>query len=375
MHPVTDVQPTVPSPVTETVTAAITAVADAPVFDMDTMSKDERQKLIANGQFPKRLPKVEAKPTESPTVTPAAADKPASAGTETPPESVDEDLEKLTPAERKHRNRGLRKELDSKLDEIKFLREQLAAKPTSAPAAPTKEEPAKPAISQAKPRPQPKDFNGADADEAWAKYLDADGKWMAEEIQRQAAEIVESRFSKAEVQSKAAKVTESWQERIKTATAAKPDWEAIANKAIISPAAITLIPRTDKGEDVLYYLGQSENAEEAERIAAMTDIPGYADWPSLKKAAESNPALRDRVLIAQGMAQAEFNRIAFKLANPPAKPVIEKTSTTAPKPPRAVASSTAPIVDELRSAIEENRWDDVNRIRARQQMEKRFGTK
>lgn len=123
------------------------------------------------------------------------------------------------------------------------------------------------------------------------------------------------------------------------------------------------------------YLGLPENAEDAKRIAEATAIEGFADWAALKRAAESNPALRDRVLLAQGMAQAEFNRIALKLENPPAKLVTEKTSTTAPKPPRPVNSNTAPVVDELRAAIEEKRWDDVNRIRARQQLEKRFGTK
>lgn len=386
MDPVIDVQPaTVPSPV-----APITpAVPIAPAFDMDPLSHEDRQKEFAKGKLPQRLPKPEAKVAAPPAETPsAAAPSGASAGTETEPEPVDE--ETLTPGERRKRNANLRTESIRMSERLKLtteraerLERELAEMRKPAPAAPKSLE-AKAVSGEIN--------DSMDISEAELAVLGEPPdpeKYEAGEMKKLLADTIvyanrlaDLRFDKKfefrySAKTQAAKANDSWADQVKTAEAKYPDYQAVTAKVRVTPVINDEILKHKNGAEISYWMGLPENAADVTAFNEQTAIDDL-NLERLNAACAKNPAMRDRVLIAKGIARAELNRIALKLANPPQKdppPPAEITETKAPKPPKPIGGTGAAVVDPLAQALKEKNWTEVNRLRNEQAAAKRWGTR
>ncbi len=368
----TDVQPAESSPVVE----AAPLVPESPVYDMDSMDKDQRQALIAKGQFPKRVEKVAAKSTVPPAETkPAESSPEAQKGPEGAP--GDDEEEKLTPAERRKANRNLRTELERANERAKVYQEELAALRGSAPAPRKDAEPVKPAVSQPKPRPNPSHFTGTTADEAWEKYVVAENEWMADEITRRAADIVEARFAKESAKATAEKSVGTWNSQVQAAKAEYKDYDAVVGKLTVTPVLNEALTGHKDGAKISYWLGLPENAADLKSFIEETQVDGM-NFEQLAAACAKNPGIRDRVLLAKGMAIAELNRIAMKLANPPAEvpptpQPKEKTSTNMPPPAKAINGNAAAVVDPVAQALKSGNMAEYNRLQNERVFQRRFG--
>lgn len=296
----------------------------AAVFDQDSLTKAERQKLAAKGQFPKRVEP--AKPAESQPATSAVK-------AETEPDSEPgDDEETLSPAERKKRNRGLRAELVRANERAKVLEEQLAASRKSAPAAPKEE--VKPAAASNDSLP--------DLDE----YIEA-GKtakqWQidyAKAVRAQAKKDAQELLSQQREQQQKESKESTLQGRIKDAKKEFKDFEDLVlnGDTPASDAMIAAMQSREDGMKIAYYL--ATHREESERL--------------FKLSSAKSPKSEARIDI-------EFDAIAEKLANPPPEP-RPKTLTNAPAPPRPAGGNGAATADPLEAAIKAKDWKKMNQI-------------
>jgi hypothetical protein len=345
MDPVLDVQPAAPSPAPAT-------IADAPQFDMDAMSYEERQKAFGKGQLPKRLPKPEAKPAAPPAET-KPADSSSDAQKSPAGAPGDDDEEALTPAERRKVNRNLRTELIKANERAKVLEEQLAAKQTSAPATP-KVEP-KPALTVAeKPLPDLQTYldSGKSTEDWQMDFAEA----VTERALTRAEKKVEERFGKFASENNQREFAKTLEGRIKEAKVKYPDFEAKVLKNPNSPPASTAmlhaIRTRPDGMELAHYL--AEHPDDAAKI--------------FKASAVDGPKSEARV-------EFEFDALAERLANPPQKPV-ETTETKAPPPPRPINGNGTAVADPLEAAMKANPidWSLVNRIKNERAHARKFGT-
>jgi hypothetical protein len=93
-------------------------------------------------------------------------------------------------------------------------------------------------------------------------------KWQIRAAQREDAAEAAKAAQQTAAQAKAA----AWNDRVVAASAAKPDFQAVAMNVDlpVSPVMGEAITDSDIGADILYYLGQ--NPAEAARIAKLSDV-------------------------------------------------------------------------------------------------------
>lgn len=354
MSKVLDAQPAAPSPAPEVPqgSAATFTVPETPKYDTDGLSTAEKQARFAEGKFPKR---VEAKPAAAPTATPAGE----TPGTEAASETDDEEKPDETPAERRKRNRGLREELIRSNERNKILEAQIAESRKPAPAAP-KDDP-KPVTAPTK-RPLLKDYSGENAVEKWETDLAA---FSDAEMDRR----IEARFGREKVTTQSTEASKSWNSQMDAERAIHADFDTVADRAIVSPAALRAITAHPKGAALLYALALPENAALAKKIFAKTDIDGL-DPAALRKAS-ANPAMRDRIQRAVGIAEAELDHLAERLATPPKDEPKPKTNTSAPDPARPAGGNGTAISDPIAAALKAKDWPTYNRLMDAKKLAKR----
>ncbi len=315
-------------------------VADAPQFDMDSMSREERQKAMFEGKHPQRLPKPEAKPAEAPPATSAAPAETAPAS-----DTGDEDAPpNETPEQRRKSNKDWRQEVVRVKDDlIASLKSQLeAANRRSAPETPKAE--AKATVEDLEDDLDPEKYEGGPAG---VKKLFADAIRIAE---TRALKKFKAEQATEREQQKITEQATTLEQRIANAKKKIPDFEAkVLNKENSPPASNAMlgaIKLREDGLDIAYYL--SDHRDEAQRLFQLT----AADGPK-----------------SEARIDLEFDLIAAKLAKPQEEaPPAPKTITSAPPPPRKISGNGSAAVDPLDAALKAKDWPAYNRILAERKL-------
>lgn len=326
MYPVIDAVPAASSPATEN--------ANPLRQQLNALDSSARDHFRKTGELPESL----TTPADSSPATETqaqSADPPSDENAENTSDSAPGGEPQEPTKDQKQSNRDWRKEvLKVKDEQIELLKSQLAESRKSAPAAPKVEAP-KPSTAESSELPDLDDYlaQGKTAKQWQADY----GKEAIKLAVKQAEALIDSRFAREQTSAQAAEKSKLWTASKEAATKKYKDFEAVADRAPVNPVLVEALRGHAQPAEILYFLGNPANAEEAKRIFADTDIDGL-DHETLKKA-QSNPAISARTNTALGIARAEFNAIARSLLKAPSK---EKTVDSVSGGPRPSSEVTVP---------------------------------
>lgn len=313
MSKVLDAQPAASSPAPS---ENLTALPVSPVRERISALQGEDLTHYRNtGELPEdKTPAAASSPAlDTPTQTP----DPSSDAVKPPDSAPDDDPQEPISERSKRREEKNKLRFDALTAsngqlkaELELVKKQLAE--GTAPKTPTTETLKADALT--KP-PRLKDF--PDTPAGVEQWEEATLKWQSEEIERR----IEARLNRERATTETARTNESWSSQLKASESAHPDFAEIADKAPLSAVGIEILKAHPQGTEILYFLGRTENAEEAMRILQDTDIDGLS-YAELRKA-QNQPAIKARTLTALGIARAELNAIgrSLKAAPPKKEPV------------------------------------------------------
>lgn len=188
-----------------------------------------------------------------------------------------------------------------------------------------------PAPKAAEPQGAPK----LEQFESFDDYVSAKAEWVAEQKFRTLTESQQRAAQEQQAKRQQAEVSQSWQQRVESARTSVPDYDEIIESAdvVLSPAMGQAIVESEQGPMVALYLAR--HPEEAEKLASLSPT---------------------------AVARA-IGRIEAKLEGEQ----INKTQSTAPKPPSPVRGSTV----KPTSALEADDYDTFVKLRRKQILARR----
>lgn len=308
-----------PEPTATPETPVVPAAAPPTEYkDLSELTDKQDAHWRLTGELPEKAPKETPKPKTDEAAPPVEAESATDEGTEAKQEQEQKPSKMGYGELRAH---------------IKKLEAELAASKT-APKADAQVEPPQPKAEKLRTKPtlEDKEKDGQPKYKNWEEYNEDLIDWKAEQKFTEYRKAEEKAKQEAATAEQARKITETWNERVKKASAKYPDLkEALSLETgpgnLIQKGSVVdaWILDSDLGPDILHHFHLDR--DDLERIGALHPIAATRELTKLEIKLSGEPTK----------------------APPPAEPPVKTTKT--PPPAREVGGRGSSAVDDVTKAV------------------------